>query len=123
MTTDSPADLDGDPVVDPIETSPEAETVEPQPEVVLPPPPAPAPAPTIPKEVLRAVFNKRTIDNVDPELWDKSMAAVQAGYLVVLRGSAPHLEITTTKFDADAPLPAGVPSSVSVLNNLVAGMF
>jgi hypothetical protein len=78
--------------------------------------------PTVPLEVLLAVFKKRTVDSIDPALWVKAVDAVKQGRTVVLRGYAPHIDITEDAFNASGELPIGVSSPTSVLNNLLTGL-
>lgn len=76
----------------------------------------------VPLDVLLVVFTKRIINSIDRTLWESAVNAVRQGRLVVLRGSAPHIEITAETFNSDAELPSGVSAPTSVLNNLLVGM-
>lgn len=123
MTTDHPADAveaSDTPTADVA-----AETIQPevQPEPIQPPAPSAPKSVTLPKDVLRAAFNKRTIDAVADDEWVAALKAVSAGKLVLLNGAAPHLRVTPDNYDPEAPLPAGVASPISVLNAIVAGML
>lgn len=124
MTTDPNADAVE--ASDTTAAEPTVDTIQPEPEPQLPvvnEAPALQKLTAAPKDVLRAAFNKRTIDSITDEEWDSALAAVASGKMVTLNGAAPHLRITQDIFDPEAPLPTGVTSPVSILNNIVAGMI
>jgi len=110
---------DSEPALDaaPAEAPPaEAPPVEPAPvEAVLPPVSA-APS-AISKEVLRSVFNKRTVRYVDDAHWEKAVQAVKDGFAVTFIKRDPYLAISASKFDTTAKS-----VGVNSLNALIAGM-
>lgn len=96
---------------------PEPPAEAPAVEAVLPPVTLPAPATTLSKEVLRSVFNKRTVRYVDDAHWAKAVQAVKDGFEVTFIKREPHLAISQNKFDATAKR-----VGVNSLNTLIAGM-
>jgi len=78
----------------------------------------PAPTTSLTKDVLRAVFNKRTVRYVDNTLWAAAVQAVKEGKAVTCTLRPPYLTIAQTQFD-----PAIKTKGLSSLNAIIAGMI
>lgn len=118
MPTDTPDDFTeiDDAIETPAEVVTEAVSLPSHDAPAEPTPPAPpSPGVVIPKDVLRAVFNRNTTAAVADTLWEDAVTAVKAGKLVNLRQSFPFVLITDAKFEGGG--------GTTVLNNLIAGML
>ena len=78
----------------------------------------PAPTTSLTKDVLRAVFNKRTVRYVDDTLWAAAVQAVKEGKAVTCTLRPPYLTIAQTQFDS-----AIKTKGLSSLNTIIAGMI
>jgi hypothetical protein len=78
----------------------------------------PAPTTSLTKDVLRAVFNKRTVRYVDDTLWAAAVQAVKEGKAVTCTLRPPYLTIAQTQFD-----PTIKTKGLSSLNAIIAGMI